>query len=527
MKAIIPPGVSESSFNKAIDEFRAIVGAEWVFIETKKVDLYRDAYTPMDPEDDFYASAAVAPKSTEEVQAIVGVANKYKIPLWSISTGKNLAYGGSAPRMTGSVVLDLKRMNRVLEVNEELAYVLVEPGVSFFDLYDHLRKTNSKLWMSVPSPGWGSVLGNTLERGAGYTPYGDHFGKQCGMEVVLANGTLMRTGNGAMEKSDSWQQFKYGFGPYVDGLFTQSNFGIVTKMGLWLMPEPEYFMCGMVHVRDEDQLQNIIDTLRPFMLDGSIDCAPSIYTGTFEASFKTVRSKYKEGPQPMTKQELRSMYEDLDLGWWNVRLSFYGDEVIAKHNWNKVKTAFSRLPGVSFEMNEFSTPLNEGALGYNEKLQAGIPNMAEWNVINWGPGLSGHMDFSPTCPLIGKTAEKQYRLFSKMVQDAGYEYVGGFVGRERGLLHIVPLPILKDMPEVNQRGRETVRKMVDEGKKRGWGAYRTHLFLMDQIAESYSFNEGAALRFSESIKDALDPNGILAPGKQGIWPKSYRQEDPS
>ena len=76
----------------------------------------------------------------EQVQAIVKIANTYKIPLWTISTGKNLAYGGSAPRLSGSVVLDLKRMNRVLEVSEENAYALVEPGVSYFDLYRYIQE---------------------------------------------------------------------------------------------------------------------------------------------------------------------------------------------------------------------------------------------------------------------------------------------------------------------------------------------------------------------------------------------------
>jgi 4-cresol dehydrogenase (hydroxylating) flavoprotein subunit len=50
------------------------------------------------------------------------------------SRPKNNAYGGGAPRLRGSVVLSLRRMNRILEVNEELAYAVVEPGVTFFDL---------------------------------------------------------------------------------------------------------------------------------------------------------------------------------------------------------------------------------------------------------------------------------------------------------------------------------------------------------------------------------------------------------
>src|SRR5665213_753187 len=89
---------------------------------------------------------------------------------------------------------------------------------------------------------WGSVIGNTLDHGVGYTPYGEHTASQCGMEIVLANGDVIRTGMGAMTGNRTWQTYKKGFGPSADGLFMQSNFGIVTKMGMWLLPRPECYM---------------------------------------------------------------------------------------------------------------------------------------------------------------------------------------------------------------------------------------------------------------------------------------------
>jgi FAD/FMN-containing dehydrogenase len=110
-------------------------------------------------------------------------------------------YGGTGPVMTDNVVLDLHRMNKIIEINEEYAYAVVEPGVSFFDLYNEIQERGLNLWPSVPAVGWGSVLGNTLDRGFGYTPQGEHSQAQCGLEVVLPNGEVLRTGMGAMKNS--------------------------------------------------------------------------------------------------------------------------------------------------------------------------------------------------------------------------------------------------------------------------------------------------------------------------------------
>ena len=79
--------------------------------------------------EEIVASAAVAPDSVEQVQKVTRIAITFKIPIYPISPGKNLGYGGSAPNLSGSVVLDLKRMNRVLEENDRNHYALVEPGV--------------------------------------------------------------------------------------------------------------------------------------------------------------------------------------------------------------------------------------------------------------------------------------------------------------------------------------------------------------------------------------------------------------
>jgi 4-cresol dehydrogenase (hydroxylating) len=160
-----------------------------------------------------------------------------------------------------------ERMNKILEVNSKYEYALLEPGVSYFDLYEHLEANNTGLMLDGPDLGWGSVVGNALDRGVGYTPYGDHFMWQTGMEVVLPQGEVMRTGMGALPGSDTWQLFPYGFGPSPDGMFTQSNLGIATKMGIALMPRPSASMSFLITFDNENDLERIVDIMLPLRIN--------------------------------------------------------------------------------------------------------------------------------------------------------------------------------------------------------------------------------------------------------------------
>ena len=113
-------------------------------------------------------SAIVYPSSTADVQAIVIWANEFTIPIYPVSMGRNLGYGGAAPRVPGSVVIDLgRKMNKVLKIDGENASCMVEPGVSYFKLYEDIQKTGLPLWIDTPDLGGGSVLGNAIDRGVG------------------------------------------------------------------------------------------------------------------------------------------------------------------------------------------------------------------------------------------------------------------------------------------------------------------------------------------------------------------------
>lgn len=187
---ILPPGVDAQTFRSFTGRLADIVGQENVTVISTDEELQKEDYLdPSKVHDMFYilekeyfiSSAVVAPRNVPDAQAIMRLCNEFEIPVWPFSIGRNVGYGGAGPRVPGSLGMDMGRhMNKVLEVNVDGAYALVEPGVTFSDLHDYLVKNNlrDKLWIDVPDLGGGSVLGNTCERGVGYTPYGDHFSER-------------------------------------------------------------------------------------------------------------------------------------------------------------------------------------------------------------------------------------------------------------------------------------------------------------------------------------------------------------
>ena len=341
----VPPGVSPGDFSDAIKQFQQAIGKEWVFTSDEDVDLYRDSYSPFwHEQEEPIPSAAVAPDGVEQVQAVVKIANHYKIPLWTISTGKNLGYGGSAPLLGGSVVLDLKRMNRVLEVNDKNHYALVEPGVSYFDLYRYIQDKNLKVWIDPPDPGWGSPVGNALERGGGYTPMRDHFDCHCGMEVVLANGDVVRTGMGALPNAKTWQQYKYGFGPYVDGIFSQSNFGVVTKMGFWLFPQPEAYLSGNVMVSRHDDLYALVEVFANLLNSGTVQATTTVVSPLAFGRDPELATLRASG----STKDLEDYVARKNVAYWSVSLPFYGSAKVVAAQWEYAREKFSVIPGVKF-----------------------------------------------------------------------------------------------------------------------------------------------------------------------------------
>jgi 4-cresol dehydrogenase (hydroxylating) len=520
-----PPGVSEADYASAVQAFANVVGADWVFTDEDTMATYRDAFSPFNGgEGERHASGAVAPDTVEQVQEIVRIANRFRVPLYTISTGRNLAYGGSAPVYSGSVVLDLKRMSRVLEVNEDLAYALVEPGVSYFDLYRHIRERGLKLWIDCPDPGWGSLVGNALERGAGRTPlpYRDHFGSHCGMEVVLANGEVVRTGMGALPEPRVWQHFQYGAGPLADGLFAQSNFGVVTKMGFWLMPEPEASMTATIRLRRHDDVVPFVRILATLMYADIVNCVFSVNSPVFAGALDAQKSALLDRPGGGSAAEWDDYAAARGVRFWETELRFYGPLKLIEAQWAHVQERLAVIDGVEFADGIVTRfPLTDEQIRIlGDPVAFGVPSL---NVFSGMAGTAGHLDASPMIPHSGETLLEAHKVFMRVFRDAGVPQLLGFAQsyHRRAFIMFQGVTLTQDAEE-NARARRLYERLVNVASDHGWGIYRAHAAFMDVVMRRYSWNDNALMRLNETLKDALDPNGILAAGRYGIWPRHLR-----
>ena len=523
----LPPGVSQQDFSAALRQFEDAVGKAWVFTSDEDVALYRDTYSPFwDEEDERVASAAVAPDNVEEVQQVMRVANRYSIPIYPFSTGKNLGYGGSAPALSGSVVLDLKRMNRVLEVSERNAYALVEPGVSYFELYRYIQDRGLKLMIDVPGPGWGSPIGNALDHGGGQTPYRDHFQAHCGMEVVLANGDLLRTGMGALPGAETWQTFKYGVGPEIDGLFSQSNFGVVTKMGFWLLPEPEVVRSLTVVAPRHDDAVPLVDIMANLNNSGVIDSYFSLVSpvlhGPRNAEFDALRAR------TASAEEWDRHAASRNLKFWRATFTFYGPEDVVDVRWRHVRKRYSVIPDVEFEDGAtYRFPMSaEQREQTAQKGTLGIPSLDTFSGrTQQNPEVDdGHMGFFVVVPLTGESVLDSLKtLGHEFAQSNGGIRLGSFGAFHlRTMMLVCMAPTSRTDREVNRRMRVSYERAVNVAAEHNWAAYRAHTGFMDFVLSKYSFNDNALSRFHATLKDAVDPKGILSAGRYGIWPKSMR-----
>jgi FAD/FMN-containing dehydrogenase len=234
-----------------------IVGQDYVSNRPEDLYLYSRDPGAQKPR---RADYVVMPRTVDEVQQIVGLANRERVPLTPMGAGLTLS--ALTVPLRGGIVLDMKRMDSIIEVNEASRYALIEAGVTQASLRAYLEKHHPHLQHSTPeAPPTATIVGNILIQGHGHlTPrYGVNSQMVNGMEVVLPTGEVCKLGSSSI--SPNW--FSRDPLPDLMGLFLGwlGTTGIVTKLSMQLFPKPSYRDLLLFVSDSAELIPEIIDEL--------------------------------------------------------------------------------------------------------------------------------------------------------------------------------------------------------------------------------------------------------------------------
>jgi 4-cresol dehydrogenase (hydroxylating) flavoprotein subunit len=528
--------------SNGLEKIAAIVGPQHV--STAKAELDRLARTTL-PQKGTRPSGVVYPGHRDEVQQIVRIASEQNIPIYPISTGKNWGYGDACAPIDGCLIIDLSRMNRILEVNTELAYAVVEPGVTQGQLSRYLNDQKLPLIMDATGAGPdASLVGNILERGFGHTPYGDRFAHSCNYEVVLADGQIIFTGFGHYEKSESQHLYKWGVGASLDGLLTQSNFGVVTRMTVWLMPQPESVEYLFFSLKDEKAIGPLADSLRRLRLQGTLRSTLHIFN----------QARILAGKQPFPwnqadgKQALETQHPELfqnlcrkhGVPAWAGTGVLMGSCAGTAAARRQITKEFRRVPGMGLviflndrrlrwlrrlaHLVQRWVPVlrNLAEIQIGVDLLAGRPSLDGLKSSHWRSRRShpmkedplntdaGLLWISPILPMTSQAVNEVSSLARGTFHESGFEFqIAYSCVEDRVLCAIITLCFDKSNIEEESRAKACCEKLTDRLLEKGYVPYRGSPLVMEHVRRKSPQYWSALSR----LKRAWDPQGILSPGR--------------
>ena len=269
----------------------------------------------------------------------------------------------------------------------------------------------------------------------------------------------------------------------------------------------------------------MIDVLRPLRVDGTIVGTPLIGEALGAATFVGPRTPWYDGPGPVPESVVREVMKSFGIGRWNMWFGLYGSSARVATDLDAVQRAFSTIEGVEITSTSYPGDVSPDDVDPRHRTRSGIPSMNAEHMTEWRertPGTGAHTCFSPVVPLRGSEGMRAAEMVRSRSAEYGFDYLGVFLAGRRYMNHVVELLFDGSDAEQTRAVRDLFGVLIEDAAAEGYGEYRTHLAFMDLVAHQFDFNDHALLRVQETIKDALDPNGILAPGKSGIWPEPMR-----
>ncbi len=475
---------------------------------------------------------------------IMRIATRHKVAVYPISTGKNWGYGTALPASDDCVILDLSGMQKILHFDAELGVVTLEPGVTQAMLADFLDRGDHSFLVPVTGAGpQCSLMGNALERGYGVTPFVDHFGAVTDIEAVLADGSLYRTALREAGGDDLARLFKWGIGPYSPGLFTQSGFGIVTRMSIILARRPECVKVCLFSLKDDALLEPAVERIRNILAKlpgtvGAINLMNQHRVLAMSAPYPTERLG-QDGLIPQSViNELGKQYQIFP---WTGFGTLYGTKRMVSAAQKEIR---AELSGIASRLM-FLSPGNAkllaglagllpgamgkrlastvGTLAKSLELVAGRPNETALPLCYWrnpnapqGEWMDPTRDgcgliwYAPLVPMRPAGVRAYVDMVKRVAIKHKIEPLITFTSVSDKLFDsTVPLIFERQKPEAVAAATACYYDLLESGRLIGDFPYRVGVNTMQTLLGL----QDLAPMFHERLREACDPDNLLAPGR--------------
>lgn len=476
---------------------------------------------------------------------VMRTASHFDVSVHPISTGKNWGYGTALPTRDDSVILDLSNLRRILHFDAELGVVTLEPGVTQGMLREFLDEGGHPFLVPVTGAGPEcSLLGNALERGYGVTPESDHFAAVTDIEAVLADGSIYRSRMREAGGEDLARLFKWGIGPYMNGLFTQSGFGIVTRMTIALARRPECIKIVVFGLRDEALLEPAVERIRRIL-----SALPGILGGVNLMNRHRVLAM--SAPYPTDQvgvdglipaEVIEAMGRAYQVMPWSGFATLYGTRSVVRAAQREIRSALAGVASRLFFLSpSFAKPLERLArllpsrlgarfgstattLARSLDLVAGRPNETALPLCYWrnaaalpvGRPLDPARDgcgliwYSPLVPM-RPTAVREYS--SMVVSCCRRHAVEPLITLtslgDRLFDSTVPILFNREIPAQVAAAQACHDVLFQEGRVQGFFPYRVGVSAMSTL---HALGSGGA-EVQRRVLEALDPQRLIAPGR--------------
>ena len=455
------PGIKES--------LRQIVGEE--NLTDSLIDLI--AYSKDASEFKQRPDAAVWPVNREQISAILKLANKEKLPVIARGAGTSLA--GLAVPKEGGLILDLGRMDKIIEINIEDRLAIVQPGVVYDDL---ARALAPKGFFYPPDPASGAVctLGGNVATNAGGikgAKYGTTKDYVLGLEVVLADGQVLHTGSQCMKSVSGFDLTRLFVG-------SEGTLGVITEITLKINPRPPLTQTAMATFNNLEDAGRAVSQI--------------MYSGILPSALEVV-----------DQQTLVAINQNTDLNLPEVEAIL----VAETDGYTREETEFQLAKIIDiFEKNNASTV---------RKAESQKEAEALWTARKEAYGVMARINYNLFVEDLSVPMSKIAGML-RVISDIAEKYdlkipTVGHVGD--GNLHPV-ISFDGTSPEEVKRVEEATEEMFEKVISLGGTLTGEHGIGLAKAALMPLEHEEVAMDVMRSLKRLFDPNNILNPGKMGL-----------